>query len=54
MENMDSIVYGIGGLILIVCLFMLFRGVILWYFRINERVKNQETIIELLKKLPQK
>jgi len=54
MQTIDSIVYFVLGLILIVAIFMISRGVILWYYRINDRIKNQETIIELLKKIAEK
>lgn len=39
------------GLLLIVGLFLLLRVVFLWYFRINDMVKRQDNIIELLKKM---
>lgn len=36
-------------IVVIIALFFLFRQVTLWYFRINDLVKNQETQIRLMK-----
>jgi len=48
---MDSLVIGIVFLGALVLAFMITRGIILWYFRIDEQVELQEQILIQLKKL---
>lgn len=49
--NFDMLIFLVGGLALIFLLVVFFRGVTLWYLKIDERIKNQQTIIQLLKKI---
>ena len=39
------------GLVVVIVIFLLFRSINLWYWKIDVRVKNQEEIIRLLKKI---
>ncbi len=48
---MDSLVIGIVFLGALVLALMITRGIILWYFRIDEQVELQEQILIQLKKL---
>lgn len=47
---MEKAVYALLSLAFIVVLFLIFRGVTLWYFRINDIVKNLEAILAEIKK----
>lgn len=38
-------------ILIVVTVFIIARELILWYFKINERVNNQQRIIELLEKI---
>ena len=48
---MESLVIGIAFLGALVIAFIITRGIILWYFRIDEQVELQEQIVIQLKKL---
>lgn len=48
---MESLVIGIAFLGALVIAFIITRGIILWYFRIDEQVELQEQILIQLKKL---
>jgi hypothetical protein len=54
MTNVDIAVYFGLGLVLLVALIFIGRGVTLWYFGISDIQKNQEKMIELLKKIAEK
>ncbi|MFA6251565.1 MAG: hypothetical protein WC603_02990 [Candidatus Paceibacterota bacterium] len=47
MENLKLIFYVLGAF---VCLFLIGRFVVLWYFRINRIVELLENILEKLEK----
>jgi hypothetical protein len=49
--QLSTFLLWLGGILLIFLLFLLFRMAILWYVKIPERIKNQEEIIRLLKKI---
>lgn len=52
MESMFTGFIGlIFGLFIIVCIFILCRELICWYWKINKSIENQERIIELLELL---
>ena len=53
MLNMDLAQILVWGLVAIIaiCMFMILRGVILWYFKIDVRLKNQEKQNELLSEI---
>lgn len=40
--------------LLFIGIFLVCRGIINWYYKINQRVKNQERIIELLESINNK
>ena len=40
--------------LLLIGLFLVCRGFVNWYYKINQRVKNQERIIELLESIEKK
>lgn len=39
------------ALIIIVCIFLLCREIVCWYWKINKTISNQEEIIRLLRKI---
>lgn len=41
-------------LAIFIAIFLALRNVMLWYWKVNAIVKNQETIIELLRKIGDK
>ncbi len=46
-----SVLWTAAGIVVSIALFVLLRDLVLWYFRINERVANQRRIIELLEQI---
>ena len=50
MSNFDTsgFMIGIFGLILIIALFFVFRELMCWYFKINERLKLTQDILKLI------
>lgn len=40
--------------LLLIGIFLICRGIVNWYYKINQRVKNQERIIELLESIEKK
>lgn len=48
MAGIDGLAYTIGMLIFIVILFLIFREVVCWYWKINERTKVMGEIKDLL------
>ena len=47
----DNAFYVFMTLILIVVIFLIFRGILLWYWKINTIVINQDKQTELLEKI---
>lgn len=47
---MEQVIYFILASAFIIVLFLIFRGITLWYFRINDIVKNLEEILAEIKK----
>lgn len=45
----NDIIFVIGGLVAVIVVLLLLRELFCWYWKINERVQNQEKIIRLLK-----
>ena len=50
-DDSETGMLAIGIIVGIIFLLFVFREVNLWYFRINESIKNQEEQIRLLKKI---
>lgn len=46
---MNEIIFVVIGLAIIIVISALLRELFCWYWKINERVQNQEKIIRLLK-----
>ena len=51
MQNLGGgvLIFGLVGLAISIGLFILLRGLVLWYYKIDERIKKQDEIINLLK-----
>lgn len=49
---MNSFLIIIVSLVITIGLFLLFRSIVLWYFKIDVRVKQNDQIISLLKRIP--
>jgi hypothetical protein len=51
MQNLGigGLIFGLVGLAISIGIFILLRGLVLWYYKIDERIKKQDEIINLLK-----
>jgi hypothetical protein len=51
MQNLgiSGLIFGLVGLAISIGIFILLRGLVLWYYKIDERIKKQDEIINLLK-----
>jgi hypothetical protein len=47
-NNLISLLFLIIGIAVIVIVFLFIRGLVLWYFKIDRHLENQEKIIDLL------
>lgn len=50
-ESSDSLLLIVAGIFVVVILFVVLREVFLWYYKINEIVRNQQTTNRLLRKM---
>ncbi len=46
-----TVLWAAAGIVVSLALFVLLRDLVLWYFKINQRLANQRRIIELLEKI---
>lgn len=46
---MDQSLYALLYFVIIIVLFLVFREIVCWYWKINDMVKNQNTQIDLLR-----
>ncbi len=51
---MDTLLSFVVALLIVFLVLWLIRQVVLWYFKIDVHIKNQEEIIRLLKKIADK
>ena len=51
MDTQTIIVFSIFGLALLVLLFFVFRLVVLWYYKIDQRILNQQEQIKIMKEI---
>jgi hypothetical protein len=51
MQNLGigGLIFGLVSLAISIGIFILLRGLVLWYYKIDERIKKQDEIINLLK-----
>lgn len=47
----NDIIFVVAGLVLAIVVLLLLRELNSWYWKINERVRNQEEIIRLLRRI---
>lgn len=41
----------LGYCVIVIVIFLLMREITLWYFRVNEQIRNQQEIIRLLRRI---